>query len=58
MSTNSPHYFMLKGMIATLSAGDQQKVEEVAQQLRDILKNAGAAGEIALSLIAVEMEEA
>ena len=48
---------MMKGLIASLPREDQEKVESLAQQIREIVKINPDHGPLAVALVGTEMSE-
>lgn len=47
---------LIKGSIADLPADDQTRVQQAAQQLRDVVKAAGDHGVMAMALVGAERQ--
>lgn len=47
---------LIKGSIADLPADDQARVQQAAQQLRDVVKAAGDHGVMAMALVGAELQ--
>lgn len=47
---------LIKGSIADLPAADQARVQQAAQQLRDVVEAAGDHGVMAMALVGAELQ--